>query len=180
MLRRFVLAASLALAFTDATACDATINVYPIRPNTGLYTFPGITEQLITANLNNSWRVAWKGGTSGVTHFTGKLRDRAGGTLVLRSVSSSTTITQPSPSEIDFVGTWDSSQRAGADYLDFQSTSTTVIMELHNDSPVAGFTTYPKPDLTEGYPIGNPFAMTLDATGGKISDPAVGFCDDFE
>jgi hypothetical protein len=179
MFRRLVLAAALATAFADASACEATINVYPIRPNTALYVFPGFTQQLITANLNNSWRVAWQGG-SGVTHFSGKLRDRAGGTLVPRFVSSSTTVTRPSASEIDFEATWDSSQARGADYIDFQSASTTVIIELNNDSRVSSFTTYPKPDLTEGYPIGNPFAMTLESTGGTISDPAVGFCDDFE
>jgi hypothetical protein len=179
MLRRAVLAAALTLAFADAAACEASINVYPIRPNTALYVFPGFTQQLITANLNNSWRVAWQGG-SGVTHFSGKLRDRSGGTLVVRAVSSSTTITRPAASEIDFEATWDSSQARGAEAIDFQSTSTTVIIELHNDSRVSSFTIYPKPDLTEGYPIGNPFAMTLDAVGGVIGDPAGGFCDDFE
>ena len=180
MCRRYVLAAALAFAFADASACDATINVYPIRPNTGLYVFPGPTQQLITANLGNSWRVAWYGGNGGTVHFTGKLRDASGGVLVPISVSPNTTITRPSPSEIDFAATWTLSQQTTTDSIDFASASTTVIIELHNDSPIGTFTSYPKPDLTEGYPIGNPFAMTLESTGGAISDPAVGFCDDFE
>lgn len=173
------LLAGATLAAADARACSAPINLYPIRPNTGLLVFPGFTQQLITANLNNSWRVAWLGG-SGVTHFTGRLRDASGGVLNVVVSNPNTVITRVSASEITYASTWNSSMEPGATSLDFVTSSPTVIMELHNDSPTFSITVYPTPQLTEGYPVGNPFAMTLNATGGVLADPEEVFCNGYE
>lgn len=175
---RAALAVAIALGAHGAWACGAPINVYPIRPNTGLFTFPGFTEQLITANLGNSWQLAWHGG-GGVTHFNGRLRDGGGGAVFLGAASAAITVTQPNPNELDYSATWDSSVELGSHTLQFVTASTTAIFELYNDANFS-ITTYPKPDLTEGHPVGNPFALTLDATGGTIADPNDLFCNGFE
>jgi hypothetical protein len=173
-----VLAAATVLGVADARAC-APIELYPIRPDTPLYAFPSYTRQLVTAANPNLWSFAMLG-QSGVTHFQGRIRDASGGALNVYTSDPGIAITRPSADEIDYTLTYDSSVNGQAVHFEFTSASPRVVFEPLNDS-VFSQTVYPKPDNNTGLiPARTPFALTLEATGGRVFDPAILYCDGFE
>ena len=169
---------ALVAATPDAHAC-ADVPMYPIQPGAALYAFPSYTRQLVTADSPNLWSFAVLG-QFGITHFTGRIRDASGGALTVYQADPRVTITKPTPDEIDYAATFDSDNDTYFGFQ-FQSAGPRVVFEPRNDS-VYSETDYPKPDGHGGAilydrPI---FALTLEAGGGTISDPAVLFCDSYE